>query len=319
MRSKSILNVTCTHCGNPFHAAPARLAKGAFTCSQACRNASTPKPKTIEIACAYCGITFTDHESQRRKYCCNEHKALSRRKRRVLICRGCGVEYEKAVSVASAYHSPQCRKEHQAKLQIEYSERLEIARLRNIEEAENVIQCTPQLPPDIDIDSYLLGVFDGEGCISGGMDKRDKRWFLGATVALASEPICRLFQSRWGGGCTSRSQPTTGGLILWQWQLSGGRAAEFLEIVARCCLVKQEQARLGLSLAQNMAKYSEPGYRVGVALSSGERMITPEDHILRESCVRQLRSLNGARSRFEDQITVLPSPEIDDVIDDHEA
>lgn len=167
---------------------------------------------------------------------------------------------------------------------------------------------TLALPADFDVRSYLLGIFDGEGCISGGRNK-DGRWSLQVSVCMASESICRLFQSVWGGSVTMRNKPTVGGLMLWQWQQPHGASGiEFLEFVAARSMTKAMQARAAIPLAQNIAKYSQRGYRRGVALNRGHRIISNEDMAIREQTVRLLRSLNGGRSRFIDQPAT--SPEI---------
>ena len=92
--------------------------------------------------------------------------------------------------------------------------------------------------------------------------------------------------------------------MLWQWQASKGTTmVEFLEFVAERSLTKRQQAIAALPLARSIVKYSQPGYRRGVRLGAGEKMISRADRAIREQAVRRLRALNGGRSRFADQIT----------------
>lgn len=153
-----------------------------------------------------------------------------------------------------------------------------------------------------DVKSYLLGVFDGEGCIGTGRQPAKKdgsyNWFLNVTVGMASEEIVRLFIETWGGNYHKRSKLTTGGLTLHTWHLGSARAIPFLQYVAKYGIYKKDQAVIALKLARNMARYAQPGARKGVNVHGGESYITPEDRAERNDLVLEMRALAGARSRF---------------------
>ena len=149
----------------------------------------------------------------------------------------------------------------------------------------------------MDAKSYLMGVFDGEGCVATGKGGSGA-WFVQANVTMASEAVCQLFQDTWGGSRSKRSKPTMGGLIMHTWSVNSSRGIPFLEYVVEHSLVKREQAAIALQMARNIAKYAERGYRRGIGLSRGARILTDEDHAERERLVMQIRALNGGRSRF---------------------
>lgn len=150
----------------------------------------------------------------------------------------------------------------------------------------------------MDVKAYLMGVFDGEGCVGTGKNSTG-RWFLQCSVSMACEPIIHLFVETWGGGWYRRSKPTVGGLILYTWAINSSKALPFLEYATEHSLAKQQACRIGLELATNMAKYVAPGFRKGINLHGGARMISDEDQARRTALVMELRSLQGARSRFK--------------------
>ena len=149
----------------------------------------------------------------------------------------------------------------------------------------------------MDIDSYLLGVFDGEGSVTTGRGG-EGGWFVGVGVTMASEPICRLFQERFGGGVTRQKRLTVGGLQLWTWQLGGSKTIPILELLETQSLVKREQAILGLRMARSMARYRWARLGGEFDPTRGNRFLSPDDLAEREEIVACIRALNGARSRY---------------------
>jgi hypothetical protein len=251
------------------------------------------QPGAVEIVCARegCEVVFKDHPSQHRKYHSNECKHLARRSRREFVCKGCGITYEKALSVSSAYHSGGCREDHRAKLAAE-----QIA----LEAAASVPIVIPEPDPAIvatrDVRSYLVGVFDGEGCITAGF-ARDGSTYLVASVTMASETIVRLFHGYYQcGGVTCRSKLSAGGLRLWTWQVFGGSSRPVLADIAALGLEKQRQAQIASALAANMAQYTTN--RDGFSPLRDGRRLLPQERAERVAIINALRALNGARNRF---------------------
>lgn len=110
-----------------------------------------------------------------------------------------------------------------------------------------------------------------------------------------------MFQAEWGGGVFQQKKPTKGGLMLWRWNIGASKAIPFLEFAVNHSIVKRKQAEIGLQLARLMSKYTSESRR-GVAASRGQKRITEEEHVLRGALVKEMRSLNGARSRFGDSL-----------------
>lgn len=157
---------------------------------------------------------------------------------------------------------------------------------------------------------YLVGVFDGEGCIATGKThlKGEGRytWYLAITVCMSCEPIIRQFIEVWGGNYHQRKGRTKGGLVMHQWHIASSRGIPFLEYLVEHSLCKREQAKLALELARNMAKYSWAGYRKGISLNRGERLLTEADRAERDRIVMDIRALQGARSRFGPPVEMAP-------------
>jgi hypothetical protein len=153
--------------------------------------------------------------------------------------------------------------------------------------------------PFYDNRSYLLGIFDGEGCVTTGRNNQGvPRWWLSLSVGMTSREVIEMFRAEWGGGVSARTKPTAGGLILYTWAISATNAIPFLEYAVQHSVVKHRQCVIALQMARNIAKYSWAGHRKGVAFSSGKRLLTAEDQAERDRLVAELRSLQGARSRF---------------------
>lgn len=261
------------------------------------------QPGMIAFNCVHCGVEFHDHPSQSRRYHSNECKAAARRRKETRQCKGCSATFEIHPSRSNVYHSPECYRQSIGVSAAETAAgRLAEAARRRGERADNrrVIPIPGLLPPDIDVRSYLMGIFDGEGCITGGYDKRDGRYFLVVGVCMASEPITRLFAATWGGTYGPRARLTVGGLTLWDWRNHSAQAAPFLAYAAEHSISKRQQATLALGLAANISKYAE-ARRAGFNPRSGGHVLGPDDHALRQHLVSEIRAINGARSRFKDQ------------------
>lgn len=154
------------------------------------------------------------------------------------------------------------------------------------------------LPINFDIKSYLIGVFDGEGSISAYFSKKGNT-SLSINLSMANEEIIDLFRQVWGGGKHKKKTLTTGGLQLYQWYICASNAIPFLEYAKDVSRAKNKQAEIALKIAQEMSKYKiGAGTRKGVNLRRGESFISIEEKESRTKLVLEMRSLNGARSRF---------------------
>lgn len=136
-------------------------------------------------------------------------------------------------------------------------------------------------------DAYLVGLFDGEGCISP-VRSTSGRSYVHVQVTIASEAVVRRFERRFGGAVTVRQAPTVGGLTLWIWRVTGHAAREALGLFAELSLTKHEQAALALRLLDLTA----PGG------GRGTYTVPHEVEADRERLADEIRALNGGRSRF---------------------
>jgi hypothetical protein len=146
--------------------------------------------------------------------------------------------------------------------------------------------------------SYVIGLFDGEGCISTYKNKGS--WTLDVVIVMGGpEELMQRVVRVWGGHYYLRSQITAGGLRLWQWKASGRFARAVLADVAELGIAKRAQALLGVQLLDLLASgFAKSGPRINVSTTGGRRWLTDDQIAERETLVVQIRALNGARSRF---------------------
>ena len=144
---------------------------------------------------------------------------------------------------------------------------------------------------------YLLGIFDGEGSITGTKRKTSRGWALQCNVTMGpTDAVCMMLHDMWGGS-VRQVKTKEGRQSLWSWTVSESKALPFLEVARVGLVVKQRQAELAYEMAQNMKQYTNSA-RKGVAVSRGQSFITDADLARRTEIMLELRSLNGARSRF---------------------
>lgn len=114
------------------------------------------------------------------------------------------------------------------------------------------------------LESYLAGVFDGEGFISAQFTRRSKknsrqhtRLIVG--VGMKYKPIPELFQKQFGGSL--RSYKTKNGSLIYNWYVCGRNCEEVLRFISKFCLEKSEQAKYALELSVLLGKQAVRGKR----------------------------------------------------------
>ena len=181
----------------------------------------------------------------------------------------------------------------QAQTRLERSEIM--ASIHAIKSGENRYGPSSSYVDGVDAVDYTVGLFDAEGCI--GTFGAGRNWVLVISIGIASEHAVRRMAEVWGGSVSKRARPSINGLVMWQWSLGGASSLNFLETVAERSLTKGRQAALARDLASNMNKYARRGGQKHGG-SMVPRFITDEDLAERVRLVAEIRSLNGARSRF---------------------
>jgi hypothetical protein len=156
----------------------------------------------------------------------------------------------------------------------------------------------------LDESSYLMGIFDGEGWITAQAKPERDRWSLTIGVTMGNEAVVKMFADRWGGR-VNRVKVKEGRMPLWRWQVGASKALPFLRIAAQHCIVKKRHAEIAVMLGEELAKYNNES-RKGVAVSRGHKFVTQTDRQARSRLVAELRSINGARSRFGLQGHIAP-------------
>lgn len=123
--------------------------------------------------------------------------------------------------------------------------------------------------------SYLMGLFDGEGCISiGGLNKVKGHYQVTVCVRMVNEYLPRLFQASYGGRVLP--DPRTGNQRdEWRWRITGQKAKPFLEDTLKYSILKKGQAEVALHLLD--LQYI---HHSGKPVSSEEQVLREADSIL---------------------------------------
>lgn len=118
------------------------------------------------------------------------------------------------------------------------------------------------------LDSYLAGLFDGEGWVSAqhrvrkdGKPTKHTRLIVGVGMRT-KEPLV-MMHKRFGGSLKRYGK-------MWQWYVCSSNAIEPLSVFSDLCVIKAEQCRLAIAL---IALISSTGHRANRA--NGDREISP--------------------------------------------
>jgi hypothetical protein len=127
-----------------------------------------------------------------------------------------------------------------------------------------------------DLDSYLAGIFDGEGCISaqfksGYRGRKSPYSRLLLSVGMIDVSVPKMFRLRFGGS-VKRYENSRGYRAVYQWYAGGATAIPALEVFSDLLLLKRDQAVLALELARLMGQAKARGKRPegSLILSQGE-------------------------------------------------
>ena len=122
------------------------------------------------------------------------------------------------------------------------------------------------------LDSYLAGIFDGEGAVIIGLPRRNtSELTVGVIVSMCDEEPIRLLHERLGG--LRRVKPRAHRMTKPQftWWANGRRAIPALEMLARYCRVKRRRAKAALKIAKSVSAsrraVSQPARRMRVKLA----------------------------------------------------
>jgi len=144
-----------------------------------------------------------------------------------------------------------------------------------------------------DLDSYLMGVFDGEGWISTTFSHRAsgrKRLHVRIGVGMNNAEIVKAFRTRFGGGLGHYQSKS--GKTMHQWWICSHEAAPFLQLVASHCIEKAEQAKLALQLVGLIMSNAPGGRR-----ARGSTWITDAQQGERDRLVSEITTLKNKPPR----------------------
>jgi hypothetical protein len=98
--------------------------------------------------------------------------------------------------------------------------------------------------------AYLAGVFDGEGCVSVSIQKKNT-CLLSVTVVMTDREAVDLFYEVFGGSFYIKNDDTKKlkSKTVYSWRICNAESANALEVFSKYCRVKKEVAKKGLELA----------------------------------------------------------------------
>jgi hypothetical protein len=144
-----------------------------------------------------------------------------------------------------------------------------------------------------DIDSYLAGIFDGEGCISAqhksNYHYRRAYSRLVVSVGMINKSILLLFKERFGGS-VKRYKNGKYNYYIYQWFISGSKAEKALLVFAELCIEKSGQAKLALELTQYLKALKSRGKR-----PIGSIYINDSEFLRRAKICDEIKKLKSQR------------------------
>lgn len=98
--------------------------------------------------------------------------------------------------------------------------------------------------------AYLAGVFDGEGCVSVSIQKKNT-CLLSVSVAMTDRQAVNLFFEVFGDSFKIRNDDTKKGKskTVYTWKIHNAESAGALEVFSKYCRVKKDVSKKGYELA----------------------------------------------------------------------
>ena len=138
---------------------------------------------------------------------------------------------------------------------------------------------------------YLAGVFDGEGCVSASIQKKNT-CLLSVSVVMTDRQAIDMFYDVFGGSRSIRVDETKKGKskTVFSWRIYNAESVAALEVLSTRCRVKKNVAHKGLMLARRFS----PG-AAGPAVSLEEKQA-------RLALMAEIRALVGRSSLDHNKI-----------------
>ena len=142
---------------------------------------------------------------------------------------------------------------------------------------------------------YLAGILDADGCISiskmkaGQQGTANPRYVLTVNVVNTSLELMEWLVERFGGRYKVRRLQSQNHKATYDWWFNNGKAADLLRLIKPHLRIKQNRAKVGLSLMDGWTRGPRgPGAKT-----------PPEEVERRESHYQEMKALNqfGPRSR----------------------
>lgn len=139
-----------------------------------------------------------------------------------------------------------------------------------------------------DLDSYIAGIFDGEGSISATHRVTPDRRFRTAlmlSVQMQNKDIPEMLFRRLGGSLRGPYTRPGANKPFYQWYVNGASARLALNLFADLCVLKKQQAELALVMV-DLLEATDPvtGKRRG-----GGKIVTDENLVRRQEIADEIK------------------------------
>ena len=102
--------------------------------------------------------------------------------------------------------------------------------------------------------AYIAGLIDGEGCISGVID----RLRLTVSVQMCEPAAVKMLHRYYGGSCWKYFPRAEKNRVVWCWKGYGISNEKILQDIEPFIKVKYKQVQLGLAFMKLIPKHEDP-------------------------------------------------------------
>lgn len=109
---------------------------------------------------------------------------------------------------------------------------------------------------------YVAGLIDGEGCILVNRNKRTygTYYYMDVSVANTFFPVLESLRDQFGGSIYPLVTTGTSRQQCYKWETHGSQTLPVLWYIDGHCVIKAEQARLGLEMAVHCDEHRYQGH-----------------------------------------------------------
>jgi hypothetical protein len=123
--------------------------------------------------------------------------------------------------------------------------------------------------------AYTAGIIDGEGSIYINNQKWKERLCLALRVSVVNtnEWLIQWFKMQYGGHISSKYHGHERFKVAWVWELSGGKASDFLKLIIPYLQIKKPQAEIAIRFQKSKGPMGQHVLPEKYALQEAEKVL----------------------------------------------